>query len=116
VTRALQVAPNDTDTVLNSAALMWEKEFKKQKGERRDASVSGELVERALALDPTHVGALCFRGMWLLQAQGDIERALECMQRALKIEPKNDVAIHGHAWIQDEVESLQRQLPVKRIV
>lgn len=83
VTRALQVAPNDPDTILNSAALMWEKEFKK--GTSRDASVSGELVERALALDPTHVGALCFRGMWFLQAHDDIERGLECMERCERV-------------------------------
>jgi hypothetical protein len=45
--RALELAPHDADTVLNSAALMWEKEFKSKTGVHRDASVSSKASKLA---------------------------------------------------------------------
>jgi hypothetical protein len=47
VMRALELAPHDADTVLNSAALMWEKEFKSKTGVHRDASVSSKASKLA---------------------------------------------------------------------
>ena len=106
VARALQVAPEDADTVLNSAALMWEKEFSRKHGAQRNASVAGRLVQRALELDPTHVGALCFQGMLYLQAHDDAVQGMACMEQALKLDPSNAIARDGHIWMTDECRKL----------
>jgi tetratricopeptide (TPR) repeat protein len=106
VARALQVAPDDADTVLNSAALMWEKEFCRRHGAERNASAAGCLVQRALELDPVHVGALCFHGMWYLQAHNDAVKGMECMEQALKLDPSSVIARDGHQWMQDECRKL----------
>jgi len=104
VKRALELAPNDADTVLNSAALMWDTEFSSKKGEQRNASMAGDLVARALELDPSHVGALCFQGMWHLQANSDYEKGMSYMEQALRLDPVNDVARNSHIWMKDECQ------------
>jgi tetratricopeptide (TPR) repeat protein len=106
VARALQVAPDDADTVLNSAALIWEKEFCRKHVAERNASAAGRLVQRALELDPVHAGALCFQGMWYLQAHNDAVKGMECMEQALKLDPSSVIARDGHQWMQDECRKL----------
>lgn len=55
-------------------------ENSRKQGAERDASVSGKLIERALALDPSHVGALCLEGMWHFKGMGDLQRGLDCLE------------------------------------
>ena len=76
VERALAVAPEDADAVLNSAALMWDSDFCRRPPQLRDAAPAASLLQRTLQLDPSHVGAHCFQAVWLLHAQNDAHKAL----------------------------------------
>ena len=43
-------------------------------------------IDRALAIEPRHFGALCGRGM-VLEKQGDMARAIEAYKDALAVHP-----------------------------
>jgi hypothetical protein len=104
----LQVAPNDADTVLNAAALMWETQFTRKREEERDPARARELIDRALVLDPLHVGALCLKGMWHLRAMGDLAQGVDCLKQAVAIDPSSAVARNGLQWIQAEGQKRDR--------
>lgn len=59
----------------------------RKRGADRDPSVPGKLIERALALDPAHVGALCLQGLWHFKAMGDVQQGFACLEVLERLPP-----------------------------
>jgi tetratricopeptide (TPR) repeat protein len=79
VQRALQLAPDDAQVVLNAAKLALE---------RRDLNRAKELLDRSLEIDPNLGEIYRNLAIWAMTSR-DMERAFQYIEQGLEKEPRN---------------------------
>lgn len=68
--------------------------------EQQQFDKADELFEKAIALQPTHASLYVHRGLLYLQWNGDINRALELLNKAIEIDEKCELAYETLGTIQ----------------
>ncbi len=86
--RALGIQPNDVESLHVLAGLH---------GERKNMSLSLELMNRALAINPQHLNTLAAKGNYLGGQEGLGLEAETCFQTALQIDPYHWMTLYNYA-------------------
>ncbi|KAJ8922851.1 hypothetical protein NQ315_007886 [Exocentrus adspersus] len=66
--------------------------FAQVKTEKQEFQEAEELYQKALKIDPVNASIYVHRGLLLLQWKGEIEKAVEIMREAVKIDDKSEFA------------------------
>lgn len=62
------------------------------KAEKQDFQEADDLFKKALEIDPNNASIYVHRGLLLLQWKGEIEKSVEMMKEAIKIDDKSEFA------------------------
>lgn len=88
--RALEINPDNTD-------LMFQLGFVEQRMDNEDKAL--EIMQRIINLDPDNADALNFVGYTLADAGRELERALQLIENALRLQPDSGHIIDSLAWV-----------------
>lgn len=97
--KAIEMYPNNIESFNILAQILTEQ----QQFDKAD-----ELFEKAIALAPTHATLYVHRGLLYLQWNGDIQKALEYLNKAIEVDEKCELAYETLGTIQVQRGLLER--------
>lgn len=89
--KAIELFPTNIESYNILAQILTEQ----QQFDKADA-----LFEKAIKMAPTHASLYVHRGLLQLQWNGDIAKALECLNKAIEVDPKCELAYETLGTIQ----------------
>lgn len=99
--KAIDMFPNNIESYNILAQILTEQ----QQFDKAD-----DLFERAIALAPTHASLYVHRGLLYLQWNGDIQKALEYLNKAIEVDDKCELAYETLGTIQVQRGLLERAI------